>query len=85
MIAIKACIGGQKVEAQPYRAELNLVKAVEIYDQEDSYYRPRGIHRYVITAWMNRCEDGHDGYGPRREYVIQQHHEGLLALYGDGD
>jgi hypothetical protein len=86
MIAIKAWLRSKSGGA-PYRAELILQKLVEIYDQgRDSYYRPREIHlRYVITAWMNRCEDGRRYYGLAGNMYPAEHVEGLLALYGDAD
>jgi hypothetical protein len=86
MIAIKGWLRSKSEDA-PYRAELILNKLVEIYDHErDVYYRPREIHlRYVMTAWMNRCEDGRRYYGHAGNMYPAEHVESLLALYGDAD
>jgi hypothetical protein len=87
MLAIKGWLQS-KSEGAPYRAELILQKLVQIYEQErDPYYRPREIHlRYVITAWMNRCEDGRRYYGLAGNNMYPAEHvEGLLALYRDAD
>jgi hypothetical protein len=86
MIAIKAWLRS-KSEGAPYRAELILQKLVQIYEQErDPYYKPREIHlRYVITAWMNRAEDGRRFYGLAGNMYPAEHVEGLLALYGNAD
>lgn len=86
MIAIKGWLRSKSVDA-PYRAELILQKLVQIYEQKrDSYYRPREVHlRYVITAWMNRSEDGRRYCGLAGNMYPAEHVEGLLALYGDAD
>jgi hypothetical protein len=86
MIAIKAWLKS-KSESAPYRAELILQKLVELYEHErHKYYRPRENHlRYVITAWMNRCESGRRYYGLAGNMYPAEHVEGLLALYGDAD
>jgi hypothetical protein len=87
MIAIKAWLRS-KSEGAPYRAELILQKLVQIYEQErDPYYRPREVHlRYVITAWMNRCEDGRRYYGLAGNNMYPAEHvEGLLVLYRNAD